>query len=68
MNRIAMWLVRRLLPKCDVCKKNKAYFEHFPKVMDVYNCKICEEHKIDGWIYVCWECSFEHEGHGSVWV
>lgn len=44
-------LCRRLFwPKCDKCGK-PAYFEH-------YN---------DGWwIYVCWECSFEHEGQGPI--
>ena len=58
--------MRRLLPKCDVCGK-PAYYEHYPQVSGEYNCKVCEGLGIDGWIYVCWECSFTHEGHGPVW-
>lgn len=50
-------------PKCDVCKKRPAYFEHFGEFS---RCAICEAENINGWIYVCWECSTIHEGHGSV--
>jgi len=54
MNRLKMWLIRRLLPKCEVCYKNTAYFEHHDLNKGI-------------WYYVCWECSFEYEGQGPIW-
>lgn len=52
-------------PKCDICGKT-AYFEHYGGIANCERCKYYFTEEEYGWIYVCWDCSFEHEGHGNV--